>query len=152
MLVVEVTELALGLKAEGCAALSGKISSLTSHITYPRVAWGRGAGNVPLQKAASSGASSSLCPQKANVPVAKDASSKGYGNQKRAKPLASPHRGEGQPLNGQCPTSGWWVAYVCRVTRLLRKEVLNPRCCLLGQEIAKGREGVLFCFVSKSQI
>lgn len=37
VLEIEVTELALGLKAEGCAALSGKISSLTSHITQPQV-------------------------------------------------------------------------------------------------------------------
>lgn len=34
------TELALALKAEGWAAVSGKLSSPRSHTTDPRVAWG----------------------------------------------------------------------------------------------------------------
>lgn len=110
---------------------------------------GRGAGNVPLQKEPPPVELLPPCAlKKANVPVANGASSKGYGNQKGAKPLASPLRGEGHPLGERCPTSGWWVARVCRVTRLLRREVLNSRCCLLGQRDCKGqgRCFVLFCF------
>ena len=41
------TELALALKAEGWAAIylrQGKLSSLTSHTAYPRIAWGSGVG------------------------------------------------------------------------------------------------------------
>lgn len=55
------TKPALALKVEGRSVVSGKLSSLRSHTTDPRVASGSRLG---VERAAAYGASSSLCPHK----------------------------------------------------------------------------------------
>lgn len=147
------TELALALKVEGRAAVSGKLSSPRSHTTDPRVASGSRLGvwqhSVPLERAAACLWSLFLPVPPQRDAVQSRAHSKGSSSQRGPKHLGSLHRGEGQPrVSNAQASAGWSVTNSCRVTWLRGKEVLNFRHCPLGRLLYRLQgAGNVFCFV-----